>query len=31
VRLGKTQDDLRAPVQAALGRIVGLYAARGTQ
>ncbi len=25
VRLGKTQDNLRAPVQAALGRIVGLY------
>ena len=31
VRLGKTQDNLRAPVQAAMGRIVGLYAARGSQ
>jgi CubicO group peptidase (beta-lactamase class C family) len=31
VRLGKTQDDQRAPVQAAIGRVVGLYLARGSK
>ncbi len=29
VRLGKTQDSVRQPAQAAMGAIVGLYAARG--